>query len=138
MLPQIILQIINLSVPEVRMQSVVIDADLYACQCEIGPWLLALGTILASSPFFLALLLNVKSEGMPDLFREFDQIARSVRASIGVLWITLPTIAMVADILPNAHAYLLAGSLLSFILPLCHHIAWLRMSTIGKGNLKKK
>ena len=60
-MPQIILQMTNLSMPVIRMQSVEIDDGLHICQCNIGSWLLLLGTIIASVPFLVALLLNVKS-----------------------------------------------------------------------------
>jgi len=137
-MPQIILQIANLSVPAIRMQSVEIDDGLYCCQCDIGPWLLVLGTIFASAPFFVALLLNVKSEGIPEIFTEFTQIETCVRASICVLSITMPTVMMIANVVPNAHAYLMTSSLMSFVLPLCYHISWLRVSTITRENAKAK
>ena len=66
-MPQIILQMTNLSVLVIRMQSVEIDDGLHICQCNIGSWLLLLGTIIASVHFLVALLLNVKSEGIPDI-----------------------------------------------------------------------
>jgi len=128
--PQLILQIINASILPLRMQSIDIGDGIHACQCSVGPLPLILGIAIASVPFFLALLLNVKSEGMPDLFREFDQIESSFKRTICVLSITLPTAAMIAQTMPNAHAYLLVSSLLSFVLPLCYEIAWLRVCSI--------
>ena len=138
MLPQVILQIINLCLPNVRMHSVEIDEGLFACESDIGPWFLVLGVIVASLPFLLALLLNIKVVGMPDLFREYDQLVTCTRASVNVLLITLPTIAMIDQTISNAHAYLVAGSLMSFVLPLNYYIAYLRLSSVKKKASTKK
>ena len=137
MMPQVLLQVINLSVSSIRMQSVEVYDGIYACESSTGPFFLILGIVLAVAPFFAALLLNVKSEGMHDLFREFDQLLTCGKTCIEVLVITLPTVGMVAHIIPNAHAYLLAASILSFILPLCYHIAWLRVYAIRRGKAKR-
>lgn len=133
MIPQIILQVINLSVPALRMQSFEIDDGIYECNCTVGwPWLLVLGILLSAIPFFVALLLHhVKSEeGFPDVLCELDQMTTSIRVSIGVLLITLPTIGMMSNTIPEdgrARAYLLSASLLSVILPFCYNIAFTRM-----------
>ena len=137
MLSQVILQIINLCLPNVRMHSVEIDEGLYVCESD-QPWFLALGVIVASLPFFLALLLNIKVVGMPDLFREYDQLATCMRASVSVLLTTLPTIAMIDQTISNAHAYLVAGSLMSFLLPLQYYIAFMRLSGVKKKVTKKQ
>lgn len=147
MLPQIILQIVNLSVPDLRMQSFAeggmdVDYSIHECQCEAeadGLALLIVGVLFSALPFFLALLLNVASEGMPKIFLEFDEIAASVKASFCVLLITLPTIGMIANTIPNAHAYLLAASLLSFILPMCYNITspWVKACSFKKDNDKQ-
>mmetsp|Transcript_5880 Transcript_5880/g.13409 ORF Transcript_5880/g.13409 Transcript_5880/m.13409 type:complete len:828 (-) Transcript_5880:174-2657(-) len=124
MMPQIILQTIILSVPALRMEIIEIDDSVYACQCSAGPALLIVGAVFAVTPFFIALLLNVKPEGLPEIFQEYDQIASSMRTSIGVLLITLPTIAMISDTVPNAHAYLTVASTLSFVLPTSYNITF--------------
>lgn len=134
MLPQIILQILNLSVPALRVRSYELYDGMYACQSEIsGPWLLIAGVVVASLPFFIALLLNIDTKGVPDKFREFDDITSSLKLSILILAITLPTIAMIDDMhimIPNAHTYLMASSVLGFILPLCCNIAWAKVGTL--------
>ena len=137
MIPQVLVQVINLSVSSIRMQSVEVYDDIYACQSDTGPLFLIFGIVLAVAPFFVALLLNVKSEGMHDVFREFDQILACGKTCIGVLVITLPTVGMISHIIPNAYAYLLAASLLSFLLPLCYQIAWLRVYAISRGKAKR-
>ena len=137
MLPQIILQIVNICLPNVRMHSVEIYEGIYECESTVGSWFLALGVVVASLPFLLALLLNTKVVGMPDLFREYDQLATCLRASISVLLTTLPTIVMIDQTISNAHAYLVAGSLMSFLLPLQYYIAFLRLSGIRKKVTKK-
>ena len=132
-LPQVMLQVVNLSVSSVRMQSVELYEDIYACQSDTGPLFLIVGIILATVPFLVALLLNVKSEGMHDVCREFDQLITCGKACVGVLIITLPTIGIVADIIPNARTYLLAASLLGFILPLHYQISWSRLHIIKRS-----
>ena len=138
MVPQVILQIVNLCLPNVRMHSVEIDEGLYVCENTVGPWFLALGVVVTSFPFLLALLLNLKNVGMPDLFREYDQLATCIRASVSVLLTTLPTIAMIDHTISNAHAYLVAGSLMSFLLPLQYYIAFMRLSGVKKKVTKKQ
>lgn len=115
------------------MQSVELYEDIYACQSDTGPLFLIVGIILATVPFLVALLLNVKSEGMHDVCREFDQLITCGKACVGVLIITLPTIGIVADIIPNARTYLLAASLLGFILPLHYQISWSRLHIIKRS-----
>ena len=110
--------------------------DIHACQSNTGPLFLILGIVIAVIPLFVALLLNIKSEGMPEIFREFDQLLACGKACVGVLTITLPTIGMLANANPSAHAYLLAASLLSPILPLCCQIAWSKLHVIKRSKGK--
>lgn len=125
MLPQIILQIILLSVPTTKVRSNEIANDVYVCQSSVNDvGLLMAGIILAAAPFLLALLLNIKSDKALDKFREFDSIASSMKISIHVLAITLPTYAMIGPTVPTARAYLFASSVISVIFPVCHNIAW--------------
>lgn len=135
-MPQIILQIINLSVPSIRMRSIDIEDGIKICQSDIGYWFLAPGIILAVIPFILALILNMKSrsQSMPNVLREYNQILNAMKIAIGVLSITLPTISMVGQTLSNAYAYLMSASLLSFILPICYNIGWVKIWMIRKSN----
>lgn len=137
-MPQLILQVVNLSVDSVRMQSTEIYDGVFVCESEAGPVILAVGAVLASLPFFLALLLNVKVEGMPDLFLEFNQLTTSMRSSIGILAATLPAAALINQAIPNAYSYLVASSLMSFVLPLHYHIACARLAGITANAAKKK
>jgi len=123
---QLVLQIINLSVPSVRMESVEIFAGegLYTCECKAaGPYFLIVGIVLAAIPFGISLLINLKSEGIPDKFRELDDILASMAASFWMLVTTLPTVGMMGQMQPHACAYLLAASVLSVVLPLFYNIA---------------
>ena len=138
-MPQVILQILNISVPCMRMSSVELDDSIFICQSDTDIWLLIVGILIASMPFFLLLLLNVKRVGTPDQFREIDEIKASVVSSISVLIVTLPVATMVKDIIPTAHAYLMAASVLSFVLPLCYNIAWGKMnSKVTMDDIKRK
>lgn len=131
MLPQVILQILILSVADIRMGSNVIYDDTYACQSSTaGTGLLIVGIMIASLPFFIALLLNIEVEGVPARFQEFNEILLSLKSSLWALAITLPTIGIIDDTVPSAHAYLTAASVLSFVLPLCYNIAWTRVDTL--------
>jgi hypothetical protein len=132
MLPQIILQITLLSLPATRVRSVEVANDVHTCQSSTNDVGLAIaGIILAAAPYLLALLLNIKTtDGTPDKFREFDNIASSLKISIHVLAITLPTYAMVGDTLQNARTYLIASSVISVILPLCHNVAWSKVCVL--------
>jgi hypothetical protein len=121
--PQLVLQIINLSVPSVRMESVkIVEGEgLYTCESKAdGPYFLIVGIVLAAIPFGISLLINLKSEGegIPDNFRELDDILASIAASFWMLVTTLPTVGMMGQMLPHARAYLLAASVLSVVLPL--------------------
>lgn len=48
------------------------------------------GIVLAVVPFILSLLLNIESLGMPDKFREYDEVWNSMISSVCILIITLP------------------------------------------------
>lgn len=129
MLPQIILQVIIVSLPSTRMHSVEIYDETYVCQSDTGIWLLLVGIVFAAMPFLLSLLLNIESVGMPDKFREYDQILTSIVESARNLIITLPMAALVKESTPSVYAYLIAASCLSFVLPLVYNISWSKMST---------
>lgn len=129
MLPQIILQIVNVLVPSTRMYSTEIENGVYICESDTGISLLMVGIVIAVIPFFLSLLLNVKSLGMPDKFREYNEIKASMISSIQIIIITLPVAAMVKEVVQSAYTYLIAASMLSFILPLSYNIAWAKMNS---------
>lgn len=136
-IPQLILQIINLSLPSVRMQSIERDG-IHMCHSDIGYWFLLPSVVLALTPFFIALILNVKSQSMPDVLREYNQILNSMKVSTGVLCITLPTIAMLSQSVTNVYSYLMSASLLSFVLPLCYSICWKKIRIIRKNTTGKR
>lgn len=139
MLPQIILQIVNVSVPSTRMYSTEIENGMYICESATGISLLMVGIVIAVIPFFLSLLLNVKSLGMPDKFREYNEIKASMISSIQIIIITLPVAAMVKEVVQSAYTYLIAASMLSFILPLSYNIAWAKMnSTSTMDDIKRE
>ena len=89
-LPQIILQIINVSLQSTRMYSVELTNGVYICESDSGIALLIFGIVLAVVPFILSLLLNIESLGMPDKFREYDEVWNSMISSVCILIITLP------------------------------------------------
>ena len=139
MIPQIVLQIINVSVPSTRVHSVERDNGIYVCQSDTGMWLLVVGAVLAVLPFFLSLLLNVKSIGIPDQFREYEEISSSMISSIPILIITLPTANMIRGIIPMVYTYLTAASVLSFILPICYNISYTKMnSSVTMDDIKRQ
>eukprot|EP00984_Skeletonema_dohrnii_P020060 scaffold9695_cov74-Skeletonema_dohrnii-CCMP3373.AAC.3 len=147
LIPQLVLQIINLSVPGVRMGSVEIleDEGHYICESRAGPYVLIVGIVLAAIPFVISLLINIKSKGVPDKFRELDDIVASMASSFWMLLATLPTVGMIGQTQPNARAYLMAASVLSFVLPLSYNIAQTRLQNVtmstglarGKANNKQ-
>eukprot|EP00985_Skeletonema_marinoi_P011419 scaffold5436_cov143-Skeletonema_marinoi.AAC.6 len=132
LIPQLVLQIVNLSVPSVRMGSVeILEGERhYTCESRAGPYVLMVGIVLAAIPFGISLLINVKSKGVPDKFRELDGIAASMTSSLWMLLATLPTVGMIGQTQPNARAYLLAASVLSFVLPLSYNIALTRLQNV--------
>ena len=102
-----------------------------------------MGILLAAIPFGISLLINIESNVIPDKFRELDDIVASMASSFWVLLATLPTVGMIGQTQPNALAYLLAASVLSFVLPLFHNIAQPRMQNVtstgrAKGNANSK
>ena len=138
MIPQIILQIINLSIPNIRLESVEVYEEVYLCESDTGSWSLIVGLVLVITPFFLSLLLNTKGDGaVPDQFRELSEIASSLLASFCILIITLPTATIIKDIAPEAYAYLMGASVLSFTLPYASNIAWKRACVIKSQGTKK-
>jgi len=145
LVPQLVLQIVNLSVPSVRMESVEIIFEgegCYTCESRAGPYFLIVGIVLAALPFGISLLVNVKSEGVPDNFRELDDILASIAASFWMLVTTLPTAGMIGQAQPNARAYLLAASALSLVLPLSYNLARARLQNVnmspGLANSKER
>eukprot|EP00984_Skeletonema_dohrnii_P034754 scaffold33672_cov153-Skeletonema_dohrnii-CCMP3373.AAC.2 len=135
--PQLVLQIINLSVPNVRMQSIELTEGFHVCESGAGVIILIVGIVLAAIPFFVALLINIRSEGIPDRFRELKDILKSTSTSFCVLIITLPTAGMIRMMVPAAHAYLLSASVLSFVLPLSYNIAQTRANVIKSTGIAK-
>eukprot|EP00984_Skeletonema_dohrnii_P026131 scaffold15425_cov141-Skeletonema_dohrnii-CCMP3373.AAC.4 len=146
LIPQLVLQIINLSVPSVKMGSFEIleGEGQYTCESGAGPYVLIVGIVLAAIPFGISLLINIKSTGIPDNFRELDEIAASMTSSFWILLATLPTVGMIGQTQPNARAYLLAASVLSFVLPLSYNIAKPRLQNVNmsmgraRGNAHNK
>eukprot|EP00984_Skeletonema_dohrnii_P007702 scaffold2824_cov65-Skeletonema_dohrnii-CCMP3373.AAC.1 len=147
LIPQLVLQIVNLSVPGVRMGSVEILEGVgkgqYTCESRAGPYVLIVGIVLAAIPFGISLLINIKSKGIPDNFRELDKIVASMMSSFWMLLATLPTVGMIGQTQPNARAYLLAASVLSFVLPLSYNIAQTRLQNVmstgrARGNANSK
>eukprot|EP00984_Skeletonema_dohrnii_P021452 scaffold10724_cov112-Skeletonema_dohrnii-CCMP3373.AAC.3 len=134
LIPQLVLQIVNLSVPSVRMGSVEILEDEgnynYTCESRAGPYVLIVGIVLAAIPFGISLLINIESKGVPDKFRELDDIVASMTSSFWMLLATLPTVGMIGKTQPNARAYLMAASVLSFVLPLSYNIAQTRLRNV--------
>ncbi len=133
LVPQLVLQIVNLSVPSVRMGSIemIDDEGHFICESETGPFVLILGIVLASMPFAISLLINIESKGMPDKFRELGEIAASMTSSFWMLLGMLPAVGMLGKTQPNAHAYLLAASVLSCVLPLSYNIAQTRLQNVS-------
>jgi len=132
LIPQPVLQIVNLSVPSVRMGSVekLEDEVQYTCESRAGPYVLIVGITLAAIPFVISLLINIENKGIPDNFRELNEIAASMTSSFWVLLATLPTVGMIGQTQPNARAYLLAASVLSFVLPLSYNIAQAKLQNV--------
>ncbi|KAL9184976.1 hypothetical protein ACHAXT_002753 [Thalassiosira profunda] len=117
----------------VALMSIEVEPNLFVCDSEVGAyWYLAVGVVLAALPFLVALLLNVKVEGHLDLFNEFDEIVSSMRTSVQVLVISLPSTGLVGRVNAEAHAYLLAGSLISIVLSFHCTVVLSRLSDIGK------
>eukprot|EP00984_Skeletonema_dohrnii_P028062 scaffold17881_cov148-Skeletonema_dohrnii-CCMP3373.AAC.6 len=149
LIPQLVLQFVNLSVPSVRMGSVeILEGEgnyTYTCESRAGPYVLIVGIVLAAAPFVISLLINIESIGVPDKFRELDDIVASMVSSFWMLLATLPTVGMIGQTQPNARAYLMAASVLSFVLPLSYNIAQTRLQNItmstglarGKANNKQ-
>ncbi len=135
--PQLLLQIINLSVPSIRMHShsveIIENGGDYTCEARAGPYVLTLGVVLASMPFAISLLINIQSKGMPDKFRELDEIAASMTSSFWMLLCTLPAAGMIGHTQPNARAYLLAASALSIVLPVSGNVALTRLQNVTKS-----
>ncbi|KAL7436292.1 hypothetical protein ACHAXM_005115 [Skeletonema potamos] len=142
LVPQLVLQIVNLSLPSVRMESVqkILEGEgQYTCESKAaGSYFLIVGIVLASTPFGVSLLINVKTDGIPDNFRELDEIIASIAASFRVLVTTLPTVGLIGQMQPHARAYLLAASVLSFVLPLFHNIAQVRLKTVARVSANSK
>jgi len=138
LVPQLALQIINLSVTNVRMESIELSHG-YTCESRTGPSVLIVGIALAAIPYCISLLINTKSVGILDkLFLELDDILASMVASFWVLVITLPSAAMIGHLVPAAHAYLLSASALSFLLPLVYNIAQKRANVIRSPGASKR
>ena len=129
MIPQIILQIINLSIPSVRTESEEVFEGVYVCQSDTRPSFLIIGIVLVLLPILLALVLNTNGEGaIPDQFKEFDEILSSLFVSSCIIIITLPPATMVRDQVPEAYAYLMSAAVLGFTLPWRYFLGWKSLS----------
>lgn len=129
MIPQIILQIINLSIPSVRTESEEVYEGVYVCQSDTRPSFLIIGIILILLPILFALVLNTNGEGaIPDQFKEFGEILSSLFVSSCIIVITLPPATMVRDQVPEAYAYLMSAAVLGFTLPWRYFLGWKALS----------
>ncbi len=136
LIPQLVLQIVNLSVPSVRMgseQKMIKEEAHFTCKSEAAPYVLVVGIVLALIPFAISLLINIQSKSIPDKFRELEEIAASMTSSFWMLFGTLPAAGMIGQTQPNAFAYLLAASVLSFVLPLSYNISQTRLQNATKS-----
>ena len=138
LIPQLVLQIINLALPNVRLESVEVYEEVYVCESGNGSWSLVVGIVLFIIPFIVSLLLNTTGDGaVPNQFRELSEIASSLFISCCILIITLPTATMVKYIIPEVYTYLMGASVLSFTLPYASNIAWKRACVIKSHGMKK-
>jgi len=129
MIPQIILQIVNLSLPSVRTESEEVYEGVYVCQSDTRPSFLIIGIILVLIPILLALVLNTNGEGaIPDQFKEFDEIISSLFVSSCIIVVNLPSATMVRDQVPEAYAYLMSAAVLGFTLPWRYFLGWKSLS----------
>ena len=67
----------------------------YTCESRAGPYVLIVGIVLAAIPFGISLLINIESKGIPDKFRELDDIVASMASSFWMLLAMLPTVGMI-------------------------------------------
>ena len=121
MMPQLILQVLNVAIPIMRATST---------KRPIVPFVI--GVVLIAIPFFLALLLNTSEGSSWQIFQEYEMIKSSVLIALTVLVVTIPSMLMPPTEveIPNLTAFLQTASLLGLALPLFYQIAFVKSISI--------
>ena len=137
-LPQLTLQILNVSIEAMRgTRAVVFDSSTglsrYECKSALGAsgftWL---GAILAIIPYAATIFLSIPSSGLPSIFNELSLFTSSLSTSAIVILATGPAFAM-SRLSPDAAAFLLSATVLCAPLSLCWFVGRTKLGLICSG-----
>ena len=163
--PQLIWQVIVLSVPMLRQSrtlvshsyssnnyytvqndqdyqdGVMITMNQYQCQASVGFWPNYIGIILTLFPFAIAYLLNVRPKSeldqLPEIVDERDHLKSAFGIFVRILVVAVPMIGLTYNNNPAAKAYGAICAVLGLPLACCYHIAYVKLNTT-KSNISKQ
>ena len=99
MIPQIVLQILNVALPVMReTRAIHFDDEImvayHKCQRPSGLASFIVGVVLALCPYFLTFLLSFDSDGLPDVFDELQAFVRACHIFLIVTVGSVPAAAL--------------------------------------------
>ena len=136
-LPQLTLQILNLSIDSMRGTRTVVFDDLtglwtYECKSTLRTGFTWLGAILAIIPYAATIILSIPSSGLPPIFDELRLFTSSLSTSTIVISTTGPAYAM-SRLSPDAATFLLSATILCAPLSLCWFVGRTKLDLVRSG-----
>ena len=136
-LPQITLQILNLSIDTMRGKRTIgfdgfTGLSTYECKSVLGFGFTWLGAILAIIPYAATIILSIPSSGLPPIFDELRLFTSSLSMSAIVISATGPAYAM-SRLSPDAAAFLLSATVLCAPLSLCWLVGRTKLNLVRSG-----
>ena len=136
-LPQLTLQILNLSIDSMRgKRTIVFDSHTglsrYECKTSLGAGFTWLGAVLAIAPYAATIILSIPSSGLPPIFDELRLFTSSLSTSAIVISVTAPAYAM-ARLSPDAAAFLLSATVLCAPLSFCWFVGRTKLDLVRSG-----
>jgi hypothetical protein len=155
-LPQLIWQVVVLSVPMLRSSRELVSytfvagggmnnngfvtMEQYQCQSSVGFWPNYVSILLTLFPYVIAYLLNVRPKSeldhLPEMINERDHLKHSFSIFVRVLVVALPMIGLTLKNNPSAKAYGAICAVLGLPLACCYHIAYVKLNST-KSNITK-
>ena len=157
-LPQLLWQIVLLSVPVMRPsrellshtynynggddQVVAVTMEQYQCQSSVGFWPNYISILLTSLPFAIAYLLNVRPKSeldqLPEIIDERESLKQSFYIFARVFVVAAPMIGLTFQNDPSAKAYGAISAILALPLACCYHIAYVKLDSTKSNVISRQ
>ena len=143
-IPQLALQVIDLSIPDLQtnIYTDLIDEKMliYRQTCRSnrhGDWPMWVGIVLTILPYAATSFLSFQaSDQLPKIFNEAKSITRSIKCVVLVVAVALPAYALSDN--PDARAYLLSMIVFSVAMPPCWFVVYSKIWNIFLEKQKRR